>query len=162
MSASRMAKLTASVLALGLACTPALADEEARTETRSMRIDYDQATAIRLDQPAKTIVVGNSSIAEALLVNDRTIYVQGRIFGNTNLIALDENGTEILNTLITVGAPLSAQVTLYRGNSQSNLACSPRCERTVTMGDTDVDTQIKNSSGKMDVAKAGTDLSTKP
>lgn len=29
------------------------------------------------------------------------------------------------------------------------------------MGDTDVDTHIKNSSGKMDVAKAGT-TSTKP
>ena len=162
MSAIRLAKMSASVLALSLVWGTATADEEARTETRAMRIDYDQATAIRLDQPAKTVVVGNSSIAEALLVNDRTIYVQGRIFGNTNLIALDANGTEILNTLITVGAPLSSQVTLYRGNTQSNLACSPRCERTVTMGDTDVDTHIKNSSGKMDVAKAGTDLSTKP
>lgn len=162
MPAYRAAVLSASALAFSLLVMPATADEEASNAPKMMRVDYDQATAIHLDQPAKTIVMGNASIAEALLVNDRTIYVQGRIFGNTNLIALDSNGTEIYNTMITVGAPLSAQVTLYRGAMQHNLACSPRCERTVTMGDADVDTNIKNSSGKMDVAKAGTDLSTKP
>lgn len=67
MSAIRLAKVFASILALSMAWGTALADEEARNETRAMRIDYDQATAIRLDQPAKTVVVGNSSIAEALL-----------------------------------------------------------------------------------------------
>lgn len=159
---SRAARLSASALTLGLLAIPAFADEEASNGPKYMRVDYDQASAIHLDQPAKTIVVGNASIAEALLVNDRTIYVQGRIFGNTNLIALDENGTEIYNTQITVGAPLSSQVTLYRGAFQHNLACSPRCEHTVTMGDADVDEQVKSSSGKMEVAKSGTDLSTKP
>jgi Flp pilus assembly secretin CpaC len=159
---SRAALLSASALTLGLLAIPAIADEEASNAPKYMRVDYDQAAAIRLDQPAKTVVVGNASIAEALLVNDRTIYVQGRIFGNTNLIALDENGTEIYNTQITVGAPLASQVTLYRGALQHNLACSPRCEHTVTMGDADVDEQVKSSSGKMEVAKSGTDLSTKP
>ena len=159
---SRAATLSATAFAFSLLAIPAVADEEASNAPKKMRVDYDQATAIHLDQPAKTIVMGNASIAEALLVNDRTIYVQGRIFGNTNLIALDENGTEILNTRITVGAPLDSQVTLYRGSMQHNFACSPRCEHTITVGDADVDTQTKNSSGKMDVAKAGSDLSTKP
>jgi Flp pilus assembly secretin CpaC len=159
---SRAALLSASALTLGLLAIPAIADEEASNAPKYMRVDYDQASAIHLDQPAKTLVVGNASIAEALLVNDRTIYVQGRIFGNTNLIALDENGTEIYNTQITVGAPLSSQVTLYRGAMQHNLACSPRCEHTVTMGDADADEQVKTSSGKMEIAKSGTELSTKP
>jgi len=162
MRISRAALLSASALTLGLLAIPASADEEASNAPKFMRVDYDQAAAIHLDQSAKTVVIGNASIAEALLVNDRTIYVQGRIFGNTNLIALDENGTEIYNTQITVGAPLSAQVTLYRGSMQHNLACAPRCEHTVTMGDADSDNQIKASTGKMEVSKAGTDLSTKP
>jgi Flp pilus assembly secretin CpaC len=162
MRKSRAARLTASALTLGLLAIPAFADEEASNAPKFMRVDYDQAAAIHLDQSAKTIVVGNASIAEALLVNDRTIYVQGRIFGNTNLIALDENGTEIYNTQITVGAPTASQVTLYTGSLQHNLACAPRCEHTVTMGDADADNQIKTSAGKMDVAKSGTELSTKP
>ena len=160
MQALRVTLFAASTLAV--ATLPAFADGAAPKPAAHLTVPYDQATAIHLDQPAKTVVVGNASIAEALLVNDKTIYVQGRLFGNTNVIALDANGTEILNTQITVGTVNLAQVTLYRGNQQHNLACSPRCERTVTMGDTDVDVHIKNGSGKMEVGKAGSDLSTKP
>lgn len=162
MQALRVTLFAVTALAAATVSTSAIADGMKPTTAAHLTVPYDQATAIHLDQPAKTVVVGNASIAEALLVNDKTIYVQGRLFGNTNLIALDANGTEILNTQITVGTVNLAQVTLYRGNQQHNLACSPRCERTVTFGDADVDVQIKNGSGKMEVGKAGSDLSTKP
>ncbi len=159
MKAFRVTLFAASALVTASLSAPVNADGV--TAASYLSVPYDQAAAIHLDRPAKTVVVGNASIAEALLVNDKTIYVQGRLFGNTNVIALDANGTEIVNTQITVGTPTLAQVTLYRGNLQHNLACSPRCERTVTLGDADVDAQIKNGSGKMEVGKAGTDLSTK-
>ena len=160
MPAFRVTLFAATALAAASVSGSAIAD--GMGPSAHMRVDYDQAAAIHLERAAKTVVVGNASVAEAMLVNDKTIYVQGRLFGNTNLIALDANGTEILNTQITVGTPEVSQVTLYRGPSQHNLACSPRCERTVTLGVADVDVQIKNSSGKMEVSKAGTDLSTKP
>jgi hypothetical protein len=155
--------LLAAVVASTLSA-PAWSDgmEPAHGQSR-LRVDYDQATAIHLDKPAKTVVVGNASIAEALLVNARTIYVQGRLFGNTNVIALDAEGAEIINTQVTVGAPDIAQVTLYRGPgivNQHNLACAPRCERTLTLGDADVDPQIKNGTSKMEAGKSGTDLSS--
>lgn len=162
MSAFRTSLFSVTCLAAFCLTGPAMADGMAAATPARLNVAYDQATAIHLETSAKTVVVGNASIAEAVLVNDKTIYVQGRIFGNTNLIALDSNGTEILNTQITVGAPDAAQVTLYRGGLQQNLACSPRCEHTVTVGDAGVDTEIKNSTGKMEVGKAGTDLSAKP
>jgi len=160
MSTRHTTRMTSFVLALGLTCGSAMADEEGQSAIRTLKVEYDKATAVHLDESVKTVVVGNASIAEALLVNDRLIYVQGRIFGNTNLIALDANGREILHALVTVGAPDNAQVTLYRGNAQFNLACSPRCERTVTMGDADIDIQATGSNNKMTVAKSGSDMST--
>jgi Flp pilus assembly secretin CpaC len=160
MTTRHMTRMTSLALAFALSCGPAIADEEGKSAIRTLKVEYDKATAVHLDESVKTVVVGNASIAEALLVNDRLIYVQGRIFGNTNLIALDANGTEILHALVTVGAPDNAQVTLYRGNAQFNLACSPRCERTVTMGDADVDAQASSSNNKMTVAKTGSDMST--
>lgn len=166
MKAPRAIGLVATMLAAGMAIAPALADQagpdsdSASAEPRRIRVEYDQATAVRLDQPVKTIVLGNASIAEAILVNEKLIYVQGRLFGNTNLIALDANGKEILNALVTVGSPREAQVTLYRGNAQYTLACSPRCERTVTIGDADIDIQATSSTNKMTVAKTGSDMST--
>lgn len=131
-------------------------------QTQYLRVASDQAKPVQLDKPVKTIVVGNASVAEAMLVNERLIYIQGRIFGTTNLVALDHQGKEIFKALVTVGAPETAQVTLYRGNAQFTMVCSPRCERTVTMGDADMEVQAKSGTGKMDVAKVGAGLSTAP
>jgi Flp pilus assembly secretin CpaC len=136
--------------------------EEKPVTTQHVLVAYDQARPVRLDAPVKTIVIGNASVAEAMLVNDRLIYIQGRIFGTTNLVALDHQGKEIYKALVTVGAPETSQVTLYRGNAQFTMVCSPRCERTVTMGDADMEVQAKSGTGKMDVAKVGAGLSTAP
>jgi Flp pilus assembly secretin CpaC len=138
------------------------AKQDQPVETQYIRVASDQAKPVRLDVPVKTIVIGNASVAEAMLVNDRLIYVQGRIFGTTNLVALDHRGKEIFKAFVTVGSPDSAQVTLYRGPAQFTMVCSPRCERTVTMGDADMEVQAKSGTGKMDVAKAGAGLSTAP
>jgi Flp pilus assembly secretin CpaC len=136
--------------------------EDKPVTTQHVLVAYDQARPVRLDVPVKTIVIGNASVAEAMLVNDRLIYIQGRIFGTTNLVALDHQGREIYKAVVTVGAPETSQVTLYRGNAQFTMVCSPRCERTVTMGDADMEVQAKSGTGKMDVAKVGAGLSTAP
>jgi Flp pilus assembly secretin CpaC len=173
MSLARVALGAAPILMVALACRPAMAQtpqaegpqpqpSPAAVETRHLRVIADQATAVRLDQPAKTIVIGNSSVAEAMLVNDRLLYVQGRIFGTTNLLALDSQGREILKAIVTVGTSDASQVTLYRGNAQFTMVCTPRCERTVMMGDADMEIQAKSGTGKMDVAKAGASLSAAP
>ena len=168
MTSMQKALSAATTLSLLIHLVPANATEAASAEqeqqvaTQYIRVASDQARPVRLDVPVKTIVIGNASVAEAMLVNDRLIYVQGRIFGTTNLVALDHHGKEIFKALVTVGAPDTSQVTLYRGAAQFTMACSPRCERTVTMGDADMEVQAKSGTGKMDVAKAGAGLSTAP
>ena len=157
MTAFRAALRTAA--ALTLLSAPAGADESA--ERPQMRVDYDQATVVRLDRPAKTVVVGNAAIADALLVNDRTVYVQGRMFGNTNIVAIDGEGNEVINTLVTVGAPMSQQVTLYRGPSgQQNLACSVHCERTVTQGDLAMQGMAQDADRKVEISSKAAELSS--
>lgn len=124
-----------------------------------MRVEYDQATVVKLDRPAKTVVVGNAAIADALLISDKTVYVQGRMFGNTNIIAIDGEGNEVLNTLVTVGAPTSQQVTLYRGPiGQQNMACAPQCERTVTQGDKDMQAMYQDADKKIEVSSKSAEL----
>jgi Flp pilus assembly secretin CpaC len=130
----------------------AMADESAAAAGH-VRVAYDQSTVIRLDRPAKTVLVGNPLVADAVLVNDKTVYVLGRLFGNTNVIAVDGNGAEVLNTQVTVGAPNMAQVTLYRGAlGQRNLACAPHCERTLTAGDAEHEEIYQNQDHKVDVS----------
>ena len=146
----------AALLAAAATLVPgaAFADGTDTKLSGQFRIDYEQSSVIHLDQPAKTILVGNPLIADAMLVNDKTVYVLGRMFGNTNIIALNQSGAEILNTRVTVGAPISAQVTLYRGTQgQRNLACAPHCERTLTQGDADMDKIYQDADHKVDVSQ---------
>jgi Flp pilus assembly secretin CpaC len=157
MSAFRAALLTAAAVAF----FPVTAGADDATARPQMRVDYDQATVVRLDRAAKTVVVGNPSIADALLVSDKVVYVQGRLFGNTNVIALDGEGNEIINTYITVGAPMTSQVTLYRGPvGQQNMACAPHCERTVTQGDREMQPMAQDADKKIDTATKAAELAT--
>lgn len=158
MSAFRAALLAAATITVA---STAFADEQQASLPGNMRVDYEKTTAVKLDRPAKTVLVGNPLIADALLVNDRTVYVQGRMFGNTNIVAVDAEGTEVFNTNVTVGTPNYAQVTIYRGPmGQRNLACSPRCERTVTQGDKEMIPMYDDSDKKVDVSRKSADLST--
>ncbi len=157
MSAFRAALLAA---AAALVSGTALADGVEAKLPGYMRVDYEQSTVVHLDKPVKTVLVGNPLIADAMLVNEKTIYVLGRMFGNTNLIAIDDTGAEIFNSRVTVGTPTMAQVTLYRGaQGQRNLACSPHCERTVTQGDADMDNIYQNADKKVDVSQKSAALS---
>lgn len=156
MSAFRAALLIAAAISFW----PVAAGANDTTAPKEMRIDYDQSTVLRLDRPAKTVVVGNPLVADALLVSDKTVYVLGRMFGNTNVIAVDAEGNEIANTRVTVGAPMMAQVTLYRGPlGQQNMACAPHCERTVTQGDAEMQRLFTDADKKVDVSRKSGELS---
>jgi Flp pilus assembly secretin CpaC len=157
MPAFRAALLSAA--AMSLFPLPAAAEDAAPQP--QMRVDYDQASVVRLDRPAKTVIVGNPTIADALLVSDKTVYVQGRMFGNTNIVAIDSEGNEVLNLPVTVGAPLVAQVTLYRGPAgQQNMACAPHCERTITQGDKEMENIYQAADKKVEISKKSADLAT--
>ena len=141
------------------ASTAALADGVVEKNAQ-LRVDYDQSLVMRLERSAKTLLVGNAQVADVQLVNDRTVYVLGRMFGNTNIIALDAEGNEISNTYVTVGAPDAMQVTIYRGtNGQRNLACAPKCERTITQGDAEMQAIAQDTDRKVDVSAKSAALS---
>jgi Flp pilus assembly secretin CpaC len=155
MSAFRAALLAAAAISF----LPVAATADDTAQRPQMRVDYDQATVVKLDRAAKTVVVGNPLIADALLVSDKTIYVQGRMFGNTNVIAIDSEGNEVLNTIVTVQAPLTQQVTLYRGPiGQQNMACAPHCERTVTQGDKQMQDMYQDADKKVEVSSKSAEL----
>jgi len=154
------AALLAATAAGGLFSSLAWADS-ATDGSREMRIDFDQTSVVKLDRAAKTILVGNPAIADAQMVDDKTVYVLGRMFGQTNIVALDASGAEVLNTRVTVGVSNYATVTLYRGSQgQRTLACSPRCERTLTQGDADFKVVGDDVDKKTDIADKNGKLSS--
>jgi Flp pilus assembly secretin CpaC len=147
--------------AAALMSTAATAEGPVQAKPTQMRVASDKSTLLHLDRPAKTVIVGNPAIADAQLINERTIYVLGRMFGNTNIIAIDADGGEVINTGVTVGAADHQQVTVYRGPSgQRNLACAPHCERMVMPGDAEMKAMVEDADKKSESGQKAATLAS--
>jgi Flp pilus assembly secretin CpaC len=109
---------------------PALAVED------TVLVAVDRAKVIRLDQPVATVIVGNPSIADALVYDPEMLVVTGKSFGMTNLILLDAEGTTIDDLTLHVRADSDGIVTIQRGPTRLSYSCAPNCERTLMIGDT--------------------------
>lgn len=116
-----------------LAAFMALASQAAAAP---LSVGIDMAAPVRLDRPAASVVVGNPSIADVQIESPTLVFLQGRNYGTTNLIALDGEGKVILQTAVTVTSAKRLDVTLERGiGGRITYACSGRCEQAAMPGD---------------------------
>ena len=95
----------------------------------------DQAKLIKLPERVATLVVGNPLIADVTLQSGGMMVVTGKGYGATNFIALDREGTVLVDRVILVEGPTDNLVTVYRGVDRETYSCTPVCQRRVTLGD---------------------------
>lgn len=102
----------------------------------SLEIPLDQVHVIAFKSPIKTVFVGNPVIADVTVIDPTHVFLLGKNFGITNLIALDSSGHEFFNEQVTVLERPGSTVTLQRGAGKTTLNCnSSRCEAAPTPGD---------------------------
>ncbi len=97
-------------------------------------VTVDQAMLLRLPGEARSIVIGNPSIADATILNATTLVITGRSFGTTNIIVMDAAGVTIAEELLTVQSNL-LQVTVYRRSTRETYSCTPICQLAPLVGD---------------------------
>lgn len=95
----------------------------------------DNAKVIRLPEKTQTVVVGNPFIAEVTPQKNGVLILTGKSFGSTNLIALDNAGALIAETMIRVEASREATITVQRGMERESLSCTPNCQPSAQLGD---------------------------
>src|SRR5262249_13425483 len=99
-------------------------------------VPMDQVRMITFRTPFKTVYVGNPIIADITVIDSTHVFVLGKNFGTTNIVALDDGGRVIMNDQITVLGQQGTMVTLQRGPGQKTLSCDAgRCEAKPTPGD---------------------------
>ena len=131
---SRLRTLSiAKAIALGLALTPLSVPSPAAEQ---IAVVVDQAKLVRLPDKVATIVVGNPLIADVSLQPGGLMVVTGKGYGTTNVLALDRQGTVLIDRMIQVEGPTDKLVTVYRGVERESYSCTPICQRRVTLGDT--------------------------
>lgn len=100
-------------------------------------LSLDQVHTLTFKRPVATVYVGNPAIADITMIDARHAFVQGKGYGRTNVVALNQDGAQVFNTNITVtGASSGSTVVLNRGAQRITLNCAgQRCEPTPMPGD---------------------------
>ena len=114
-----------------------------------IKVPMNEMKPLHLSVPVATVMVGNPAIADVSVESTKLLYVMGRNYGTTNLIALDAEGKTILDAKLSVTSQSASAVTVTRGTGQHSYSCSPRCERVPAIGDNpDVfDTLMQQAAG---------------
>jgi Flp pilus assembly secretin CpaC len=123
----------------------------------SISVVVDQAKLIKLPEKIATIVVGNPLIADVSLQPGGMMVVTGKGYGTTNVMALDRQGSVLIDRMIQVEGPTDKLVTVYRGVERESYSCTPVCQRRVTLGDApNYFTTTLNQSGSLASQAGGT------
>jgi Flp pilus assembly secretin CpaC len=119
----------ACILILTIASSAAVADD-------TIDVQIDQAKIIQLPEKTSTIIIGNPIVADVtILKGSGNMVVTGKGFGETNLIALDNKGHSLGESVIRVKTGFKGLV-VQRGGDRESYSCMPRCQPVVVLGDT--------------------------
>ena len=126
-----MKQLLATAIA-GILCGSAALAQVAAT----INLPADEVRVITFSVPVKTVFVGNPTIADITVIDARRVFLQGKSFGTTNLLALDGEGRQVANERVAVYNRKDSVVTLQRGAERTTLSCiGERCEVSPIPGD---------------------------
>ncbi len=139
MTAKRLALFAASarrlISLIGLTAAMAMALVQPAFSEETVDLVIDFATVLELDEPISTLIIGNPGIANATIEDHQTIVMTGKAAGMTNLIALDEDGEELINALVRVTSNVRRLTTVFYGSKRQTLSCAPTCEQVISVGD---------------------------
>jgi Flp pilus assembly secretin CpaC len=119
-----MLAFTASAL-LGLAAAAGAAP--------TVAVYVDHPARLQITGQAASVIVGDATIADVIVVDHHTVYVQGKSFGQTGVVVLDPAGQPVWQGEVAVVAQDQGRVSVIRGaGSALNGAPPPKAGALIT------------------------------
>jgi Flp pilus assembly secretin CpaC len=121
------ARLGAVLAAAAVVLSPAIGT----AQSGSLNVGIDQAQRVQLRGPAGSVIVGNPAIADVTVVDSNTLYITGKGYGVTEIVAVDTIGRTVFQSqiIVTDGAG-SGRVRVWRGGQATEMACAASCSPT--------------------------------
>ena len=120
-------------LLLALGATALLAGPGlAVAQSGRISVEIDQAQRVQLSGPAGSVIVGNPAIADVTVVDANTLYITGKGYGVTEVVAVDQIGRTVFQSQVVVTAGEGAgRVRVWRGAQSTEMACAASCSPSV-------------------------------
>ncbi|MGH6977697.1 MAG: pilus assembly protein N-terminal domain-containing protein [Brevundimonas sp.] len=125
---SRPASLVAALFCAAAVAAPAAV----AAQSAPLNVEIDQATRVPLRAPAGSVIVGNPQIADVTVVDSNTLYITGKGYGVTEVVAVDAIGRTVFQRQIIVSDGAGAgRVRMWRGAQSTEMACGSSCSASV-------------------------------
>jgi Flp pilus assembly secretin CpaC len=123
-SISSAARFGGALVALALLIAPTVA----AAQSARLSVEVDQAARVQLRGPAGSVIVGNPLIADVTVVDSNTLYITGKGYGVTEIVAVDTMGRTVFQSEVVVTAGSgSGRVRVWRGGQATEMACAASC-----------------------------------
>lgn len=124
---SRPHRLLAPFSALALMASPLAA----MAQSAPLNVSIDQAVRVPLRGAAGSVIVGNPQIADVTVVDSNTLYITGKGYGVTEIVAVDAIGRTVFERQVIVSDGSGAgRVRVWRGGQATEMACGSSCSAT--------------------------------
>jgi Flp pilus assembly secretin CpaC len=87
----------------------------------------DHSTRIPVSNAVGSVIVGDATVADAIVVDRHTVYVQGKAYGRTEVVVLDGAGRSVWQGEVAVVSPDQGRVTVMRGAQVQEMTCAGVC-----------------------------------
>ncbi|MDY8108457.1 pilus assembly protein N-terminal domain-containing protein [Fulvimarina sp. 2208YS6-2-32] len=126
---------TALAAAVAIVCWLAVFHAPARAEA-VIAVAVDHARILEIDRGAGTVIIGNPAIVDVEVLSETRLVLTGKSYGITNVVVLGRDNAVLMDEQVAVQTFEANTVRIYRQALRQTYACAPKCEPTVTIGDT--------------------------
>lgn len=100
-------------------------------QAQSLNVQIDRSARLGLQGSVASVIVGNPAIADVTVVDANTLFVTGKGYGVTEVIAVDGVGRTLYQGEIVVTGGSSGSVRVWRGSKATELACAASCSASI-------------------------------
>jgi Flp pilus assembly secretin CpaC len=123
--------MSRSILPLLAAAALLAIPAAAAAQSQPLNVDIDQSTRVQLRAPAGSVIVGNPLIADVTVVDANTLFITGKGYGVTEVVAVDVLGRTVFQSQVVVTAGDSGRVRVWRGAQATEMACASTCSPSI-------------------------------
>jgi Flp pilus assembly secretin CpaC len=125
-----MSRLSALLAALALAVVPVAASAQ------TLNVEIDRSARVQLAGAASSVIVGNPQIADVSVVDANTLFITGKGYGVTEVVAVDGVGRTLFQREVVVTGGSTGSVRVWRGGQATEMACASSCAPSIrSLGD---------------------------
>ncbi len=122
-----MSRISSLLLAAALFAVPVVAS----AQDGALNVEIDRSARVQLRGAAASIIVGNPQIADVSLVDANTMFIVGKGYGVTEVVAVDGVGRTLFQREIVVTGGSTGSVRVWRGAHATEMACGASCTPSV-------------------------------